>query len=124
MNDEQQAILENRKRFPVNYPDARKKLHCKRVKLIVEHRGKPFELFGEFNVLPTDLPEPEYISVRVDSVFPDDPPLTAGRMYHLSQAHVASIVGANDPKAKFEIQLPFYEANACPSPGKGRSTPS
>jgi len=116
-----EALLTNWRRFPVNCPEALTKYEGKKVMFRIEHRGDLKGFLGEFLVRRL-YPDPAtYVSVVCRGLrLPGDPANTLGYSFHLSQAHVDSIIPVSDPDAAFEIQLPFlarhYRPDISPRP--------
>lgn len=67
---------------------------------------------GDFIVRQGAPAGPFYVSLACRGLlFRDDPPNTGGRTFHLSQAHVDSIIPLSSAEADFEVQRPFLSRN-------------
>jgi hypothetical protein len=104
------------KKFPVNCPDAKKKYDGEKVLFRIEIEGELKGYAGKFVVHKYFGDPAEYVSVDLPGLrFLHDPPNTQGYSFHLSQAHVDSIIPVSDPEASFEVQLPFLSRHYIPN---------
>lgn len=116
------ASIPYQRRFPVDCSEAKKKYDEQPVIFRIEINGELKGYLGKF-IVHRYYPDPfAYVSVELEGFrLPTDPPNTAGYSFHLSQAHLDSIIPVSDPEAKFEIQIPFlarhHIPNASPLPG-------
>ena len=114
-------MLMSKPEFPVRCPNAQEKYGDKTAMFRVELDGELRALTGKFIIYQTE--EGLYIDVEhVGQLQKVEPPNTLGYSFHLSQAHVDSIIPANVPglKVDFEIQIPFLANHRAQKPSDRR----